>query len=894
MQNHVSHYGASWGEAFQLGVSMVGGKAWNLSRLERYGFKIPYGWVLTTSAYQDFLDHNQLGESLKLTSRQINSENLGQADPILYRLREQIINAALPPGVVEAILEKLAEEGLDNKAVAVRSSASAEDSRQASFAGIHDTFLNVRGSENIIEAIKGCYASLWTTRAVAYRRKQNIDDLKLLPAVILMEMVEAQSAGVAFSCDPGSGRRDIYVINANFGLGESVVSGAIEPDTYFVAPPVNSLMPDIKMKKLGSKAGLTRSRQDSGVYLAPSGDRGSEQVLNDRDIKRLGKLITRVFDSLGKGEEPQDIEWAFDGNDFVLLQARPVTTLPDCTFEAIKNQPAVWSNANYRDAVPMVISPLHRQILKNIIDTIWLSTFSNPGCPLPDGIQFSRFFNGRLYCNMSAVYWAHYDCNGTLPRDLTFFWGGHQPEIEIDDLNPWAGEAGLRRQKTGMRTLTLINDTAAKVTDIFSGVTAAVENLAGKGFKALSDQALMDNFEALGKILKSYCEKYPWLSGAGGMPLAILMQNLMGVLGPKTPTVINGLMAGGGASITSAAQGYRLVELAELAREDDAAEDYFNSCSFAPLLWEEQLPENSPFKQAFRKFCQEYGHRAVYELDIINPRWQEDPSYLLDIIRTTMATANLDDLRARQKEKFNQAEAEIAALLPADKLEEIHKTIVDAQQGAGLREMTKSILVRALQPYRAIALELGDRFAGRDLIHEPSDIFFCTWPEIFSILSGEWQGMGLKSLVQDRRATHKANEKLIPPDIIQGDKAACSQPAIILSGNYLQGVGAAAGKATGTARLIHHPGEGNKLQPGEVLVAPSTDPGWTPLFLKAGAVVMETGGYVSHGAIVAREYGIPTVINVPGVMKAVQDGQMVAVDGDEGRVYINEAPLVQS
>ena len=200
--------------------------------------------------------------------------------------------------------------------------------------------------------------------------------------------------------------------------------------------------------------------------------------------------------------------------------------------------------------------------------------------------------------------------------------------------------------------------------------------------------------------------------------------------------------------------------------------------------------------------------------------------------------------------------------------------------------MAKSVLVRALQPYRSVALELGNRFAGRALIEEPADIFFCTWPEIFSVLGGEWTGLGLKRLVQDRRASYKNNEQLSPPDVIQGDKATRSQAAVILAGNYLQGVGAAAGIAAGTARLIKHPGEGDKLQPGEVLVAPSTDPGWTPLFLKAGAVIMETGGYISHGAIIAREYGIPTVINVPGVMKAIQDGQRVTVDGDQGRVIL--------
>lgn len=887
MKNRASNYVASWGETFSFGVNLVGGKAWNLSRLARYGFPVPCGLVLTTAAFQEFLDYNQLNEFLELTTFQINTENQDETDQILYRLREQIINSTIPPRVVEAIQGRLAAEGLANKAVAVRSSASAEDSRQASFAGIHDTFLNVSGLEHIIEAIKGCYASLWAPRAVAYRRKQNVDDLELLPAVIIMEMVEARSAGVAFSCDPQSGRRDIYVINANFGLGESVVSGAIEPDTYFVAPSVYTLLPEIKTKQLGSKSGLTQTHKDGGVYLAPSSERGSEQALHDEDIKRLGNLITRVFDALGNGEEPQDIEWAFDGNDFVLLQARPVTTLPDCTFEAIKNQPTVWSNANYRDAVPMVLSPIHKQIMKKIIDTVWITAYSDPGYPLPDGIEFSRFFNGRLYCNMSAVYWAHYDCNGTLPRDLTFIWGGHQPEIEIEDQSPFEGEAGVRRQKTAMRSMALIAETAAKANEIFSGTAAAIDNLAREGFESMPDQALIDTFEDLGKIVTSYSEKYTWLSGAGGLPLGILMKNLLGVLGPKTPMIINGLMAGGNASITSAEHGYHLVELAEQARQDDFAVQYFNNRPFNPLLWK-QLPEDSSFKQAFNKFIKEYGHRAIYEMDIINPRWQENPSYLLDIIRTTMSTANLDDLRAHQKEKVNQAWAEIDALLPADKLEEIRKMIIDAQQGAGLREMAKSILVMALEPYRSMALELGNRFARRNLVNEPSDIFFCTWPEIFSILGGEWNGTGLTSLVEDRIATHKANELLIPPDVIQGNKATRTQPAIISSGNYLQGVGAAAGKATGIARLINHPGEGNKLQPGEVLVAPSTDPGWTPLFLKAGAVVMETGGYISHGAIIAREYGIPTVINVPGIMKAIQDGQIVTVDGDKGRVILQQ------
>jgi len=886
MKNTTIDYLISWNDAFHTDINVVGGKGWNLSRLSRYGFKIPDGCILTAKAYRDFIDFNQIRELLESTSRQIHTENLDAFDNILVRLRGLIIGGTLPPAVVTAIKDALSLYKLTGKSVAVRSSASAEDSGRASFAGIHDSFLNVSGLENIIEAIKGCYASLWTPRAFAYRRKLSINDLEMLPAVVIMEMVNAQSAGVAFSCDPQSGRRDLLVINANFGLGESVVTGSIEPDTYNLGTPVYTVLPEIKSKQIGAKQGLTQTHTGGGVYFEPCGNRSSEQVLNDENIARLGNLITRAFDTLGEGEEHQDIEWAFDGKEIYLLQARPVTALPDYTFKDAKQQQCVWSNGNYRDAVPMVISPLHRRMMKDIIDIIQFTAFATPGYAIPEGFQFSRFFNGRLYCNMSDLFWAYYDCHGMLPGNLTPVWGGHQEDLVIDDQDPFQGTAGLRRQQLGARTMALVTEAAANASDTFAEVIAAIKNITGDGFKNLPDFEFLQKFEALGQIVRSYSEKYCFLSSVGIVPVVMLAQSFVSQLGIRTTRIVNGLMAGGEASITSADHGYRLVELAQLVRQDKDALQYFSNDGFAPLLWEEQLPESSPFKHAFRKFMKVYGHRAIYELDIINPRWQEDPTYLLDIIRSTIHTADLACWRTLQKANFNRAWEEIAALFPNEQLDEIRQAISDAQQGAGVREMNKSILVTILNPYRLLALELGNRFSSRNLISKPSDVFFCTWTEIFSILNGEWDGTGLKTLLEDRRTTHKKNEKLAPPDIIRGEKPVFSKAVINTSGNYLQGIGTAAGKATGIARVINHPGEGNKLSPGEILVAPSTDPGWTPLFLKASAVVMETGGFTSHGSIVAREYGVPAVINIPGVMKAMRDGQTITVDGDEGRVYI--------
>ncbi|MDD4587497.1 MAG: PEP/pyruvate-binding domain-containing protein [Heliobacteriaceae bacterium] len=886
-------YGAfffSWPEAFQAGVAAAGGKGRNLSKLERYGFKVPAGGVLGTGAYRCFIEENNLLADMAEITKGVNTGNIGETAIAekLSLLREKIKAGQIPADVSAELEANLKAAGILDKPVAVRSSASTEDSGKASFAGIHASFLNVRGMDDILFAIKGCYASLWTTRAVAYRRKMNVRDTDVSQAVVIMEMVKARAAGVAFTCEPQTGREDRFVVNANFGLGESVVSGAIEPDTYYLDVAAYCAVPRLIAKKIGVKQGMTKTCPGGGTRFVPDEHLASQQVLPDESIEKLGLLVMRVFESLGECEGHQDVEWAFDGQDFVLLQSRPVTALPGYTFEALKHKTQIWSNGNYRDAVPMVISPLHRRVMKNIIDTIQYTSFFVPGYPIPEGFQFSRFLNGRLYCNMSALQWAYYDSTGMLPGDFNPFWGGHQPEIEIEDTNPYQGELGLERQRRAVKGESLIMEAAAGASGTFAGVVRSVECLIGTGFEQVPDRGFIDKYNELGQIVKAYCEKFSFLSGAGTLPVMLLVQKLIGYLGPRMMIVLNGLMVGGGPGITSADHGYRLMKLAQLAREDKAAIQYLTGNNFAAYSWEEHLPESSPFKMEFRDFIKEYGHRAVYELDIINPRWKEDPAYLMEIIKSTMATANPDQWQAGQKEKFNRAWREVTEKVPLAELAAVRKGLKDAQQGAVVREMAKSVLVMALEAYRLLALELGKRFSQRGIIEAPGDIFYCSWSDLVSILDGDWAGNELPTLVDARKASQREKEALAPPDVILGKEPVFLEPVSQNSGEYLQGVAAATGKASGLARLISHPDEGNGLEPGDVLVAPSTDPGWTPLFLKACAIVMETGGYLSHGSIVAREYGVPTVVNVRGVMKVIKDGQKVVVDGDTGKVFLQQ------
>ncbi|MCO1603355.1 PEP/pyruvate-binding domain-containing protein [Desulfosporosinus nitroreducens] len=881
-------YFLTWDEAVQSGVQVAGGKGWNLGRLAQYGFKIPIGGILTTCAYEEFIKHNSLQDMVNNIPQSVTGENIDEINnqDSLNQLRQKIKAGSIPPLIVEELKTKLDSMGILERPLAVRSSASAEDSAKASFAGIHESFLNVCGIDNILESVTGCYASLWSNRAIAYRRKLHIKDDEVMTGVVVMEMVDAQAAGVGFTCDPQTGRQDTLVINANFGLGETIVTGTVEPDTYYLdASPWNSV-PRLVERKTGRKEGVTCLNQNGGTQFLMTPDSSSKQVLSDENIEKLGLLLSRVFEALGDCDQHQDVEWVFDGRDFILVQSRPVTALPRRTFASLKNQPDIWSNGNYRDAVPMVLSPLIRRLTINTIDEILKSNYTETGYTLPEGLQFSRFFNGRLYCNLSALQWAMYDALGSLPSAFNIGWGGHQPEIELKDPKPFKGLSGLKRLWRGIRGVTLINRATKKAPETHARVLHSIESLTQKGFSHLQDKDLIQRYNQLSKISIEFTGEFSFLSGAASIPIGGLIKILPKYFGERAPMVLNALMVGGSAGITSADHGYRLVELAEIARRDNDAAQYFDDTAFDPIDWEDQLPERSTFKQAFREFIKEYGHRAVYELDIINPRWNEDPSYLLNIIHSTINTADLSQLKAKQKGKFEQAWQEVKNKVPSKKHSTIKKLISKAQEGAAVREKTKSVLAVMMEAYRKIAQELGSRFCQRAIIEEQADIYFCTWPELVSILNGQWDGVGIKALITKRKVFMKEMESIAPPDIIMGDTPKYTEPAPRSSGNYLTGVPVAAGKASGKARLISHPAEGNRLQPGDVMVAPSTDPGWTPLFLKASAVIMETGGFLSHGAIVAREYGIPAVVNIPGVMRVIKEGWEVDVDGDEGKVFL--------
>ncbi len=876
MEKSCGKFFFSWPEAFQAGAEAVGGKGWNLGRLERYGFRVSVGGVLAAAAYRVFIEENNLLEETGEIAQSATISNIGgkEIEQKLFLVREKIKAARIPSNVRDELESILKTINILGRPLAVRSSATAEDSGKASFAGVHESFLNVRGMDNILAAIKGCYASLWTPRAVAYRRKMNIGDDEVIPAVVIMEMVEAEAAGVGFTCDPQTGREDLVLINANFGLGESVVSGAVEPDEYRLSYAL-----EIAQKRIGRKEGKTIAGINGGTEYVQSAGSPAGQVLSDENIYKLGLLIQRVYDALGCGEQHQDIEWTFDGKEFVLVQARPVTALPRYTFDELKKQPDIWSNANVKDAQPMVQSTLNWSLLNYLVLGIDMPIYQGP-----PGLKGYKLYQGRVYWNLSIIQWINYDAFGITPRQINEAAGGFQPEIEINEKKPYRGIKGLKRLGRLLKIISIGLRNRKNAPKYFAKIEGITGALLKEDFKSLAERDLINKILEVRSAFREYWPVFMSFVAAGD--ISQLVKALEKCFPGKGRAMANALMAGG-AGITSAEHGYRLAEMAEIARGDAAARRFFSAKSFNPLLWEKELPEKSPLKQSLRNFLAEYGHRGVYEYDIINPRWREDPSYLLNVVRSTMETADLGKIKTRQKEKADEARREVNQRVPFYKRGLINSLLKQALKGVELRETAKSMLVK-IQIYdmRLIFQEIGQRLAENGILAEPADIYHCAWSEILSILRGDCGGRGLDVLVAERKARRKEMEALSPPDLIIDDVPQFMETAAFSQGNALAGMGVAAGKASGAARLIYHPDEGEKLQAGDVLVAPSTDPGWTPLFLRASAIVMETGGSISHGAIVAREYGIPAVVNIPGVLKMIKDSQRITVDGDEGKVYL--------
>ncbi len=880
-------------------LPVAGGKAANLGELIRAGFAVPAGFCVTTTAYARVSARAGLDTYLAGLEASVRSDSARQIE-LATAIRTALCQAPLPPEVIEAVTSAYQALSAGSPIpVSVRSSATAEDLPEASFAGQQETFLNVIGSEALLAAVQRCFASLWTDRATQYRSSLGIAPRSVRLAVVVQRMVEAEVAGVLFTANPLSGKRREAVIDANPGLGEAVVSGATNPDHFVVQTTTG----EIVERRLGDKQVIIRAADGGGTERIEAGASRTRACLSDDQIWAVAALGARVEALYGT---PQDIEWAIDASGQVfLLQARPITTLfplPESapsTDEDLRVYLAFGvQQGTYRPFTPMGLSAL-RLLASGFLALI--------GSELPDPLAGPRFV-------VEAASRPFFEVTAALrsPFGRRFLIEAMR-EAEVHAATAFerlATDPRLSLRKTPRRTfgraLTLLLARTRLpwyLLQAFLAPHAAsrraqrfVEQLRNaRQIDARGDAAarLAEAERLLLRCLRLAFRVSPVM--LAGMQSFALARRLLGDLASESECQI---VLGGPPTNPTTQMNLALWRLSRDIHTDEHSLHLLRQTSAEQLAQDYQqgrLP--APLQQGLARFLQEYGHQSVSELDLGVPRWSEDPSYVLALLTGYL---DMEERTAAPDLQLQRAGREAEAMTATLAQRAGHKhwlrgwlvrfCLERAHALSGFREMTRFVVGLVLAQTRQSLWTVGEAAVQAGRLNEAKDLFFLTFPEAHALLSGA----DLRERVSERRAgfARELGRRHVPLVLLSDGtepltQAQKGQSAVQAAGT-LQGTPASPGRVTATARVILDPHNAH-LEPGEILVAPSTDPGWTPLFLKASGLVMEVGGAMAHGAIVAREYGIPAVVGVAGATEWIASGSRVTIDGTTGAVVI-ESP----
>ena len=860
----------TWEQAFLAGTSRVGGKGWHLGRLHRYGFSVPRGGVLSAGVYEALFATPELAaqvaELADVEAEAVTDEPVRQR---LEALRQEVRRVGLPPQVRHDVDRFLREHGLHDRRVAVRSSAAAEDGGDHTFAGMHESALNVSGLDAVCDAVVQCFASLWTLHAVAYRRTVEVGDQDTPCAVVICEMVGYATsgpvaAGVAFSCDPRTGERQLVTVNLVGGLGDAVVQGTVAPLQYTV-------------RFVGAATLVERTDTT-----------GRPGVLDDPQLGALARLVRRVYWALGDGRHPQDVEWAFDGTTFWMLQSRLVTRLPRWTFPGVPTRTSIWSNANITDSFPNPVTAMTWSFLETSAQDIVYASLKTIRYPMPSGMEVLRIVGGRPYFDLDSLQWAMYDAMGLPPVETNVALGGFQPEIAVPSGNPMRGRQGRLRVRRRLRLFRRLWRFHAEAPRRIAAVVDEARRSRTRDLVQYSGAQLLAEFRRLSEVGIDYQPVLQLSASYFGLWMMLMQDLLEWSTGDRAQSMASRLLAASG-DVASAEQGYGLRDLAGLVACEPAALRALQSPN--PFAWR-SLGGDSAFRRAMDGYLDRFGHRAVFEMEFASRRWYEDPTYLLDQIRFHVEHADTPDPRAHAARVRDQAERELDRV-PWYVRPGVRWALGRARRGAALRENAKSGSAACVALFRHLSQEVSRRLVAAGRLSSPEDVFHLSVFEIEAFLDGSWDGAGAAHLTADRAARLAQDAERRLPGVVLGDAGqapATGSPETAVAVEPLgdlhtwSGLAAAPGSAEGTACVLSSPHDAHRMNRLDVLVAPSTDPGWTPLFLRASAVVMETGGYLSHGAVVAREFGLPAVVNVHDAMVDIRDGDRLRVDGDEGLV----------
>lgn len=856
-------------------LDTVGGKGASLTKLIRAGLPVPGGFHVTTAAYRKFIAFNDLDAFIQSHLKPVNIELPTTIETASQEISEKILSAEMPLEIASEIIQAYAELPGKDPAVAVRSSATAEDLPEASFAGQQETYLNISGAGYLLEATKRCWASLWTARAISYRIRQGVSTEGVALAVVVQLLVPAEVAGILFTANSLSGQRDVALINAAWGLGEAIVSGKVTPDTIIVDKNAGHVL----NYEIADKQVMTIKVDGSTQEQAVPESMRRVPALSDEhalELVRLGMQIEELY------QVPMDIEWTLTDGVLAIVQARPITALPDerplpPTDWLMPDPKGQYMRASIVDLMPDPLSPLFATLgLSAVNDGINILSSEFLGMPEDVDLNVMLTINGYAYQSgkYSPRQWW-YLLTRMLPsfprmlREGVSFWQDiaypHYVEVaerwRDKDLNPltaeqlWSGAnevLGAFARHLGSLMASTMGPSAGSET-LFTNIYERLVRQEGDPSAA----AFLMGFENI--PLKSEKALYD---------LAIWCRNHTLLADHLIQTPSDQL-------------------LEELNQESAPG-------NIDQHRWEQ-------WQARFRVYLDQYGY-LIYDMDFAKPLPMEEPEPILEMLKLFIAGHGKSPY---QRQASFTAEREQAEKMARSRLRGIKRwgfnlALNKAQSQAPLREDGIAEIGLGYPVLKKLLHEIGRRFSTAGAIEQSSDIFWLEETEVESMVSTFDENQPLQDMaeiVQERKDVWQARKQVIPPpQLPPGKKFMGFNVEGILTGaegrvdgNILKGVPASPGQVTATACVLRGPEDFDQMELGDILVASITTPAWTPLFALASGVVTDIGGPLSHGSIVAREYGIPAIMGTGYATKLIQSGQKITVDGTAGTITLLES-----
>ncbi len=860
----------------------VGGKGANLGEMTRAGYPVPPGFCITTAAYLDFLRRNDLAEATAALGELARKDEAAFEREAAH-LRALIADGELTNSVraeIVAAYTQLLEKGAPEGQVAVRSSATAEDLVGASFAGQQETYLHVSGAENLLAAVKSCWASLWTPQAVSYRRRFWAGGEAVAMAVVVQAMIPCDVAGVAFSVDPLTGR-DRLIIEANWGLGESVVRGEVEVDRYTVERTTAGISPQFSAWPGHKTRQRIQNPGDSGGTIlvdVPAGRR-DELTLSPEQVRRLAETVSALERHFGL---PQDVEWGFWRGELYIFQARPLTVRRSSWFtDSIAGDDYLWTSGFLNERFSEPVSPLGWSLVRELLEEL---AFREPlrymGYPQADSLPITKLYRGHPFVNglvFQILYKPFPDL--FLPEDAYRYFPGGDTDLRKKAGYPSSIFAprflfsllrAFLRDPQNWSPWHNYRQWARFTAEHRREMAAIAEQVQWlkEADREVGLEALWSLIERAQDLNRKLLALHRWSLTHADLTYTLLRKLTAAWLGEKQATKVCAALVSGLPN-KSLELDQELRKLAE-------------------------MPPGEEYEAALAAFLTRYGHRS-FSLDIYHPNFAADPAQVRELVESlaiahhTSHTTHQDGEQQREAAYNLVKSSLLKGVAGRLKWTLLNHVLSLARRYMPLREDQRFYWQETLAAMRELFLLLGDKLVADGLLRDRNEVFLATKDELEAYVRGGRSAFPADE-IQSRerefrqlRGEHELTPHLAYPAFLVGNR-----PLEVPEWReqILAGRPVSPGLRQGPVKVVSTPAQFSKVQAGDIMVTRSTDPGWTPIFGLLGGLIMESGGQLSHGAVVAREYGLPAVTGVAGATRLLRDGQIVLLDGFAGTVTV--------